>query len=104
MSGAVKFFMAILAGIILVAAVVLGGWSAGWWFKEQNVGNQRDVNRNSQQYQDGLVSQQRSLVQGYDVAVDESQKKQISLRFCASYLNLVEPPNDLVQAEARICN
>lgn len=75
----------------------------GWWFKQQDVGLQRDVNRNSQQYQDGLVSQERDRIQAYDAAVDPAQKKQLALTFCAVYVDLVKPPTDIVQAQARIC-
>jgi hypothetical protein len=98
-----KFVLSVLAGLVLVVAIIFGGWAMGWWFKQQDVGLQRDVNRNSQQYQDGLVSQERDRVQAYDVAVDDSQKKQISLTFCAVYQDLVKPPTDIMQAQARIC-
>jgi hypothetical protein len=95
--------LSVLIGLVLVVAIIFGGWAMGWWFKQQDVGLQRDVNRNSQQYQDGLVSQERDRVQAYDMAVDDAQKKQISLTFCAVYQDLVKPPTDIMQAQARIC-
>lgn len=95
---------ALLAALIVAAVIVFGGWRLGWWFKQQDIGLQRDVNVNSQQYQDGLISQERDRVQAYDAAVDGAQKEQLKSTFCAVYLNIVQPPVDLSQANARICS
>lgn len=45
--------LAVLA-VVLIAAVVVGGWRAGWWFKEQNVERQAHIYRKSYANQERL--------------------------------------------------
>ncbi len=46
-----------LLALVLVAAIVLGGWEAGWWFAGQNVNRQSHILRNSYANQQTLRDQ-----------------------------------------------
>ena len=61
------------------------------------------MNRNTQQYQAGILSAQRARVASYDNAVDEAQKKNIAQTFCTMQLDLTDVPADLAAANERIC-
>ena len=50
----VAAFCSVVVAVILLGALILGGWQAGWWFSNQ------DVNRQTQQIQNS-DSNQRSL-------------------------------------------
>lgn len=88
-----------LVGVILLVAL----WFGSWALKRANTTQQYKVNTNNQQYQAGLVSQERDRVVGYDDATDPGQKAQIKSTFCVVYLTLKPAPEDLVQANSRIC-
>lgn len=92
-----SFAATLLAGLV-ISALAIGGWKLHWWTAEHAVNNQYKVNTGSQQYQAGLVSQERDLVQGYRVATDPGQKAQISAQFCQVYLDLDPAPADLQMA------
>jgi hypothetical protein len=40
-----------LLAVVLLAAVVLGGWQVGWWFKSQNINREAKITRHSFGYQ-----------------------------------------------------
>jgi len=78
----------------------VGCWFGYWALAKKSTSNQYDVNTHNQQYQAGLVSQERDRVQAYDTAVDPAQKQQIKLTFCQVYPNLSPPPADLVDRKS----
>lgn len=41
-------------GVLAVAAIVLGGWWVGWWFKEQNIEKESHIVRKSYANQERL--------------------------------------------------
>lgn len=43
-----------LGGLLAIAVVVVGGWRANWWFKEQNVERQAHIYRKSYANQERL--------------------------------------------------
>jgi hypothetical protein len=96
--------MKVVLGIIVAAAVLAGLWFEGWALAGQAQSNRYGVNTNSQQYQAGLVAQERDRIAGYDVAVDVAQKAQIKVTFCQVYSDLKPAPDDLISASARICS
>lgn len=103
--------------LLVVIGLSIGGWYGYWHLAKTSQTNRYKVNTQSQQYQGGLVSQERDRVQAYDqlnnaVAVssdasvknaDVSQIEQIKETFCQVYLDLSVAPVDLMQAHARIC-
>lgn len=93
----------ILGGILLTAGLCIGGWYGYWALAKAGQSNRYDVNTHSQQYQAGLVAQERDRVTGYDTATDPAQKAQIRSTFCATYAELDPPTPDLVDAHIRIC-
>lgn len=93
-----------VVGIIATVAVIVGLWFGGWALAGINQTKQYQVNTNSQQYQGGLVSQERDRVAGYDAAVDLGQKANIKQTFCTIFTDLKPPPDDLILAQSRICN
>jgi uncharacterized membrane protein YcjF (UPF0283 family) len=92
-----------ILGVIVAIAIIVGGWFGFWALAKANRDQQYQVNTNSQEYQQGLVQQEQDRVQGYDAASDATQKAQIKATFCSTYQDLTHPTNDLVQAQARIC-
>jgi hypothetical protein len=85
----------VVAAIVVVIVIIFGGWRLGWWFKAADVQMQRDTNVQSQQYQDGLISQERDRALAYVKATDPSQKEFYKSQFCGVYADIVNPPNDL---------
>lgn len=92
--------LAVLAGVVLL----VGGWYAYWAIARAATSNRYDVNTNTQQYQAGLISQERDRIAGYMAATDTAQKQQIAAQFCAVYPSLKPPPPDLVTASANLCH
>lgn len=90
---------------VFVAVVVLctGGWLLYWRLALAGQNNQYNVNTHSQQYQAGLIAQERDRIAGYDAAIDPAQKQQIKTSFCQVYPDLTQPPIDIQSAHARIC-
>lgn len=98
-----KALLVVAAAVVLVAVCIFG-WKGYWALAERGQTNRYNVNTHSQQYQAGLVAQERDRIQGYDTASDEAQKKQIAMTFCQVYPDLNPAPDDLVAAHARICS
>lgn len=44
-------FCACVLGFFLLVGLIIGGWQAGWWFKEADVNRQSHVNRSSYGFQ-----------------------------------------------------
>jgi Tfp pilus assembly protein PilX len=88
---------------VTVAALLTGAWFGYWALAKRSVANQYDINTNTQQYQAGLISQERDRVTAYDTATDDAQKNNIKTTFCAVYAELTKPPADLASAHDRIC-
>lgn len=53
-SGAMAF-IAVLAVFILVGAITLGGWAAGWWFREQNTNRESHLYEHEYGHQSSLI-------------------------------------------------
>lgn len=98
-----KQVMAWIAAGLAVIVIAVGIWFGYWWIAKASQSQRYDVNTHSQQYQAGLVAQERDLITGYDAATDPAQKAQIRSQFCATYLQLNPPTPDLVLAHDRIC-
>lgn len=98
-----KAVLAVLGGILVVVGIAVGGWQLHWYLAKSAVGHQYDVNTGTQQYQAGLISQERNLSLDWNRAVDPSQKQAIADQFCAVYPNLTPAPADLVTAHVSIC-
>jgi hypothetical protein len=45
-----------LTGLLLIAALVIGGWRAGWWFASQNSTRQAHLVQNNYNTQEGYIS------------------------------------------------
>jgi hypothetical protein len=96
----------VFAGIgifIVVVGLVIGCWFGYWAIARKSVSNQYDVNTHNQQYQAGLIAQERDLAQGWNAATDPAQRSQISQQFCAIYDQLKPPTADLTAAYSHIC-
>jgi hypothetical protein len=92
-----------VVGLLLLVGIVVGGWQLGWWLNKANANKQYEVNTHTQQYQAGLISQERDDVIGWEQATDANQRDLIKGQFCTIYLNLTQPPADLVFANSKIC-
>jgi hypothetical protein len=74
--------------VIVVLAVV--SWQGGWWLSKSSVQHQYEINTQTQQYQNGLVARMDDNIQGYDVAVDPGQKKDLLNTVCTTYTKLTD--------------
>ena len=92
----------ILVGVTIVA-VLVGGWYGYWALKNAATHNDYQVNNHSQQYQLGLIMQERDRVTAYNAAVDDTQKTYIKAQFCQVYPDIDPPPVDLVMAYQKLC-
>lgn len=95
----------IAALIVGFAVFLLVMIPVSWGIYKYNLDQQNQANHTSQQYQDGILAAERDRVQGYQIATDEGQKKQILLTYCAIYKSITHPENapDLVQFSAAHC-
>lgn len=98
-----KQVAAIAAVALATVLVIVAGWFAYWAIAKAVQSDRYGVNTHSQQYQAGLVAQERDLITGYDAATDPAQKAQIRSQFCGIYLQLEPPTPDLSLAHDRIC-
>lgn len=88
---------------LVTVAVIVGGWFLYWKLALAGADNRYEVNRNTQQYQAGIIAAQRARVAAWENAVDEAQKKNIAQTFCTMQLDLTDVPEDLAAAEERLC-
>lgn len=95
--------IAVVACVAFVAVTVLA-WHGIWHLRRANTGQQYRVNTGTQQYQAGLISQERDRAQAYDLATDPGQRTQIALTFCQVYPELTRPTADLSSAAANLCS
>lgn len=51
-----------IAAAVGAAALILGGWQAGWWFKTQNTNREASLYRNSYGFQQSLRDQLTSNI------------------------------------------
>jgi len=64
----------ITAASVLLCALILGGWQAGWWFATQNVQRQSNVIRLNYATQESYLSQVSGYIATIDgIAVQEAQ-------------------------------
>lgn len=92
-----------IAVLGIVGILIVGGYGLYWWVAKDSTARQYDVNTGTQQYQSGLISQERDLVIGYHRSLDTGQKAAISDQFCAVYPQLKPPTPDLATAYPAIC-
>lgn len=98
-----KRFAGYVAVAVAVAVIAVGGWFGYWALAKMGQTARYDVNTNNQQYQAGLIAQERDRVTAYDRTGDDGQRQAIADQFCAVYPQLNPPPPDLIRAHARIC-
>jgi predicted negative regulator of RcsB-dependent stress response len=91
-------FVALLVVIVIVIAALTWSGLAPWVADKK-----REINENSQQFQDALVREQRNLVTAINTAVNKEQKQFFTEQFCAEYVNIESPPNDLTIAHGKLC-
>lgn len=101
-SNPLTWVIATILMIVIIGGVIIGGWQLGWWMRAQSVQKQNSINHNSQNYQDGLIAQERDRANGYDIATG-GQQVTIRQQFCSVYGDIVSPPQDLIAAHSRIC-
>lgn len=94
----------IVAAVVLVIALAIGAWFGYWALTRENTEQRYKVNTGTQQYQSGLIAQQRDRALAYDQTANPDQQAAIAAQFCQIALTLSQPPADLTQAAARICN
>jgi len=71
-----RWFWVGIAGVVIVAGIVIGGWQANWWFASHNVNRQTRLLHNSYSYQS---AEQSDLAQKIsDVLTETTQMAALS--------------------------
>lgn len=108
---------AYFAAAAAVIGLCFGGYFAYWAIAGDSQDRRNHVNTHSQQYQAGLISQERDRADAYDTLTstiaaekdavakqaDRVQQIHIKQEFCQVYPDITDVPNDLSQAHSRIC-
>ena len=71
----------VLLGIGVVAAVILGGWQAGWWFTAQNANREATVQQQGTGNQSAMrseIPQKIADVQRYTLQIDNPAYKNMA--------------------------
>lgn len=104
MKSAFLSVLGFFAAIVVIAAIVLGGWEIGWWFNTQNVNREAHLNRNGYSNQQTLrdqINQNISNVQSLTVQISEipgsasqlkAQRYAIVNMVCSSALQVTGDP------------
>jgi hypothetical protein len=100
--GLVTALLAVV-GIAVFVLLCIGAYQGYWYLAKKNVQNQYDVNTGTQQYQAGLISQERDLVIGWNRSPDAGQKTAMADQFCAIYSQIHPVPADLAVAHSTMC-
>jgi len=66
MSGFWRWFGVGLFTLLVLAALILGGWAAGWWFTNQNIGREAHAIRNGYSNQQTLREQITAQIANVD--------------------------------------
>lgn len=62
----VAWLIGIIVSVVLIAALVLGGWAAGWWFTTQDVQRQSNAIRLNYATQESDLNQVSSWISQID--------------------------------------
>ena len=93
-----------LVAAFVVLTLVIGGiwalWAGGLIFQTRV---EREVNRESQQYQDGTIERLRGLANGV-VTGGEEQARLFTRQFCSLVGNVDNPPADIVATRDEFCS
>lgn len=89
--------------VVIVAVVVAAGFALWSFFGPLAANTQREINHNSQQYQDAQIAEAEILIDGILKSGDEGQKEILVARFCTTYDRIIDPPTDLVIAASKYC-
>jgi hypothetical protein len=92
-----------VVGAALFVLLCIGAYQGYWYLAKKNTQNQYDVNTGTQQYQAGLISQERDLVIGWNRSPDTGQKAAMADQFCAIYSQVHPVPADLAVAHSTMC-
>lgn len=86
-------------GIGLIMLTIFMFTVARPWYLAQ----EREQNKQSQQYQDTKIRESRDLVAGIHNSNSTAQQAVLIERFCASFTEIKSPPPDLVKANTAYC-
>lgn len=70
----VAAFASVAAGVILLGALIIGGWQAGWWFTAQNVNRTDKVTQQGYANQSALSAQ--VTAEFSDIAREQADEQQ----------------------------
>ncbi|MCW2902224.1 MAG: hypothetical protein JWO67_4489 [Streptosporangiaceae bacterium] len=94
-----------IGGILLLGAIVLGGWAAGWWFRAQDAQIGGQVSRGSYEFQqsrmDALSGQIADLtrITGQINGADPEQAAQLKAQRLAEAQQACRTARDITQPD-----
>lgn len=114
----VKWILATIGCLALLAGIVIGGWQLGWWMKSYSVSRNAQIYHNSygaqsadEQQAQNLITQVSTIqVQITDPAVPpaelpalRAQENNIITQACAIIENITQPTPDVVSFASQNC-
>lgn len=102
-SDGAAFSAAWILGLVLVVVSVLVGLLVWAGVTPWATNKQREINHNSQQYQDAQIQEARNLLDGIVISGDQDQKDLLIRRFCATTENINDVPDDLAAGNTKFC-
>lgn len=114
----VSAVVGVLLGLVVLAAIAVGGWQLGWWLKGSAVNHNNHIVRSSYEFQQAQITDMNQLlsqIAGIDVQVRQqpqnvtaldSQKAALENQFCGDYasLNAIQVPANLRSFAGEACN
>jgi hypothetical protein len=107
-----KVFGIILAGLVVIAGLCIGGWQLGWWLNNSAVNHQAKIYQNGYGAQSAYIEQARNGISQIDAIQSQmsdpstpaseqaslsAQKQALVQQTCALAQNItITPPADIV--------
>lgn len=78
--------LATILGLVLVVALIIGGWQLGWWLKKETVNRNAQINQGSYGRQVALVDDlTRKYAEVQNPNLPENQKQAIVTEMCVDF-------------------
>lgn len=115
---AISGVVGVLAGLIVLAAIAVGGWQLGWWLKGSAVNHTNHIVRSSYEFQQAQITDMDQLltqIGGIDVQITQqpqnagplkSQRAALESQFCNDYQSVtaIQIPSNLHAFAVEACS
>lgn len=102
-----KAVLGVIGALVLITAISVGGWQAGWWLKEKNVNRQVQIDNRNKGVQVAWRDEARNAITDYELIDPANMASRGALRTkaCSLIVRLVPSYKDadLIQFEIKEC-